>query len=35
VLVDTAGRWQITSDTAMGFIIDVWYHYGHRAVGFI
>jgi hypothetical protein len=35
VLVDTTGRWQITSDTAMGFIIDVWYHYGHRAVGFI
>jgi hypothetical protein len=33
VLVNTAGHWQITSDTAMGFIMNVWYHYGHRAVG--
>jgi hypothetical protein len=35
VLVNTAGRWLITSDSAMAFMNNVWDHYGRRAVGFI
>ena len=35
VLVNTARRWLITSDSAMAFMNNVWDHYGRRAVGFI